>query len=899
MHTVTSQLEQDISSANRRIALVWGAACLALSLLLWSATLVKITADRGELLRDTRAEVGARAKAYGEQVLRTVAQVDQISKAIKYQWEKRRVTLDIEEQFRNGVYENAIYPVVIDRDGYSVSAGRNLPSRSYMGDLELFKILRDQPGKGLVIMPPAMGRGGFSGRLVIRMGRRLEKPDGSFDGVVLVAIEPSYLASFHDESQLAPGDFITVRMVNGPLLASKGGVGSTHVFYNSPPGFVGDVGVRDDDGHRFVDGEPRLVGWRQLNGYPLVTLAAISRNNALQPYASTQFAYLTIATIGTLLLLLVTMVGAVNQIRNAARRRHELQVQSTFRLAVDGAREAFYMMRPTLLPDGRIDRVYIEDCNERAAEMSGVPRTVLVGKSCTDFLEGRELQALHQFFTRVLDQGFAEDEFHIRYGSTHAAGWFQRRGIRSGPGVAVTVRDVSEARQQAETLSAMARTDALTGLPNRHWLNDYLPASLRRAGQAGQRVAMFYIDLDNFKNINDALGHRVGDQILRATSLQLRSALRPEDHLVRVGGDEFVAIIEAAGDPESLGLLAARLIGAVTVANAGPGESSASELAVRLPPLRASVGISVFPQDGRDVDSLIQAADIAMYEAKSLGKSQYHFYDNRFAQRIRDRISLENALEKAIRNDEFVVYYQPRADARTGQLASMEALVRWRHPERGLLAPVEFIAVAEQTRLIIRLGELVLSKVCEQMAIWRDQGLPVRPVSVNVSALQLRGDGLRMALATSLHRYGLPSSQIAIELTESSMLDEEGVAHEELRKLREMGIELQIDDFGTGYSSLSMLQELEIDVVKIDQSFTRKLGTDEQSKALCESIVSIGRSLDITIVAEGVETPTQLRLLQEMGCDEIQGYLISLPLPPEKIPPLMTSQFFPPYRRRA
>jgi EAL domain-containing protein (putative c-di-GMP-specific phosphodiesterase class I) len=307
---------------------------------------------------------------------------------------------------------------------------------------------------------------------------------------------------------------------------------------------------------------------------------------------------------------------------------------------------------------------------------------------------------------------------------------------------------------------------------------------------------------------------------------------------------------------------------------------------------KASVGVSVFPDHGQDMDSLLQSADIAMYQAKSEGKSRFCFYSEEFAQQVRDRISTERALELAIANDEFVIYYQPRADARSGLLSSMEALVRWRHPQRGLVAPIDFIPVAEQSRLIVPLGDLVIRKVCEQLMKWRDAGVTLRPVSVNVSALQLHGDGLRLALAESLSRFALPSSLIAIELTESSILEEGGDGFEELSRLREMGVELQIDDFGTGYSSLSKLQRLDIDAVKIDQSFVYKLATDQQSLALCQAVVSIGRSLDIDVVAEGVETVEQLQLLQQMGCDEIQGYLVSRPLPAEQIPALMDKNFF-------
>ena len=371
--------------------------------------------------------------------------------------------------------------------------------------------------------------------------------------------------------------------------------------------------------------------------------------------------------------------------------------------------------------------------------------------------------------------------------------------------------------------------------------------------------------------------------MLTTVAKAMRAAIPEQHHLARVGGDEFFAVLE--GLTEGDGKAEAQtLMEAIA--------RSAADTAWEKFPLGASIGISVYPSDGEDLQSLMQAADIAMYEAKSQGKSQYRHYDEKYAQKIRDRILLERELQVAIREDQFVIFYQPRADARTGYFSSMEALIRWQHPERGMISPAEFISVAEQTRLVIPLGELVICKVCAQMAEWKAQGVPMKSVSINVSALQLRDDSLRKVLQTCLQQYDLHSSLVSIELTESRMLDEGGAAVAELHKLREMGIQLQLDDFGTVYSSLSQLQSLNIDVLKIDQSFVRRLGKDFQSHALCQTIVSIGRSLDIVIVAEGVETAEQLKKLQEMGCDEVQGYLLSKPVPAQEIPALAGRQFF-------
>ena len=884
MQTTLRQTLDQTLLENRRIILGWGVGWVLACALIGGTATLKIHSDRTELLQRAKSEAGARAAHYAEQLMRTVSQIDQLSISIKYQWEHKKNSMDLEEQYRKGVYQRSLYPVLINAEGAATHSTRRLSKGSRMGDLEFFIRHKNDTSLGLLISHPGIGRGGFSGMQVIRFSRSLVSNDGSFDGVVLIAIEPNFLVSDQDESRLLVGDFMAVYFNDGALLVSQSGGGSGESFYVGSPLLRGPQGTLAQPAALFTDHRARLVGWRRLDAYPLLAVAAISEDNALSTYRSTQSTYIGIALAVSALIGLFCAGGAWVQLRASARQRHDSQVQSTFRLAVDGAREAFLMIQPTYHTDGRIDQLLIEDCNERAAEMSGYPRNKLIGKCCTELYQGLAPHYVRDFFARVLKEGFVEDEYHVSHGRRHAAGWFQRRAVHSGLGVAMTIRDVSEAKQQAETLATMARTDSLTGLPNRHWLNDYLPGAIARARTGGYKLALYYIDIDNFKDINDSLGHKSGDEVLCAIGKGLSVAIRAGDHLARIGGDEFLAVIEDLSDCDAARGIASKLIEAMNL------EDTVLPWRGFVP--KASVGVSVFPQDGQDMDSLLQSADIAMYQAKSEGKSRFCFYSEEFAQRVRDRISTERALELAITNDEFVIYYQPRADARSGLLSSMEALVRWRHPQRGLVAPVDFIQVAEQSRLIVPLGDLVIRKVCEQLVQWRDAGLTLRPVSVNVSALQLHGDGLRLSLAANLSRFSLPSSLIAIELTESSMLEEGGNGFEELRRLREMGVELQIDDFGTGYSSLSKLQSLDIDVVKIDQSFVYKLATDHQSRALCEAVVSIGRSLDIDVVAEGVETAEQLQLLQSMGCDEIQGYLISRPLPADQIPALMNKKFF-------
>ncbi len=886
--------QQVIRANNKKILLLWATAYALVFVLLWGGTLFKIHLDRANLIRIAAIEVAARAKTYAEQVLQTLKQIDQLSLVIKYQWERKSDALDLEEQYRKGVYQTAIYPVAINAQGVAITGTRALPKGTYMGDLDFFQKNKNTPNAGLIISYPTLGRGGLAGKTVVRFSRRFDKADGKFDGVVLVAIESGYLNAFHDASTLAADDFISVRFVDGPELASKvGGEGNkTMAFYRQTPHFTTDDGQRLEPAQQFFDNTARLVAWRKLPDYPLIALAATTAKNALAPNASVEKFYLGIASAVSLLLLLLFASGAISQMRSATRRRYEMQVQATFRLAVDGAREAFYMIQPNFNADGHAYQFLIEDCNERAAEMAGLKRSELIGKCVTGLFEASAAEKIRGFFAKALAEDFWEEEFYVPPGWTHSSGWFQGRAVRSAASIAVTIRDVSEARQQAEALAKMAITDALTGLPNRHWLNDYLPGVLAKATADGKSISVFYIDLDNFKDINDSLGHTAGDEVLCAVARSLRTAVREQDHVTRLGGDEFTVIVESLKQDGDVDKIALQLMDAISILNASDIWKNFS--------IKASVGISTYPQDAQDVDGLLQCADIAMYAAKADGKSQYRHYDKKFSQKIKERINTEQALQQAISNDEFVLYYQPRAYTANGEFCSMEALIRWQHPQRGLVSPLEFIAIAERTRLIIPIGEWVIDKVCRQIAQWRAADLPLRQVSLNVSALQLKDDRLRLFLVRCMLRHDIPASLIALELTESSMVDEDSVAPEELQQLRAMGIELQIDDFGTGYSSLSQLQRLDIDVVKIDQSFVRKLGQDQQSSALCEAIISIGRTLNITVVAEGVETEEQLNILRQMGCEEVQGFLLSRPVLPDQIAQLLVQgPFFEALRQEA
>jgi diguanylate cyclase (GGDEF)-like protein len=412
----------------------------------------------------------------------------------------------------------------------------------------------------------------------------------------------------------------------------------------------------------------------------------------------------------------------------------------------------------------------------------------------------------------------------------------------------------------------LAQHDALTNLPNRLLLRDRVDQAIGHARRDGRQVALLFLDLDNFKTINDSLGHAAGDELLQEVARRLRETLSDIDTVSRQGGDEFLVALADVDDLAVVSSLAGRMQRRL----AQPFTLKGMQLVTSI-----SIGIALFPGDGEDFDTLLRHADMAMYQAKSAGRNAYCFFDERMNADNRERLALELDLRQALSRDEFVLHYQPIVDLRSGRLLAAEALLRWRHPEFGLLGPDRFIGAAERSGLIVEIGEWALGEACRQAMLWQAGGLPRFVMSVNLSAVQFRRGNLGEVVQAALTRYGLSPSGLELELTESILLQD----CEQLRQLKELGVKLSIDDFGTGYSNLAYLQRFQVDKLKIDQSFVRGLGDNPQNQAIVTAIVQMARSLGLHTVAEGIEDEATRQLLVELGCDQGQGYLFARPLP--------------------
>ncbi|MFT5722432.1 MAG: diguanylate cyclase (GGDEF)-like protein/PAS domain S-box-containing protein, partial [Motiliproteus sp.] len=527
---------------------------------------------------------------------------------------------------------------------------------------------------------------------------------------------------------------------------------------------------------------------------------------------------------------------------------------------------------------------HILEVNPAFCQISGYSAAELVGQTPALLASGRHPPAFFQQLWHQLDstgrwQGEIWDR---RKGGEIFPKWLTINAVKNKLQVTHYVgqtSDITEFKAKEKRLTYLANYDHLTGLHNRSAFQEHLTQGIREAGRNQSALSVLFIDLDGFKLINDSLGHDAGDQILCQVADRLRQSLRSSDLVARLGGDEFTLLAKGLTSVTEQSLLANKILavlGCVYLVDGKPIH------------LSVSLGISRFPQDGSDAKVLLKNADVAMYRAKEQGRNGYLFFTQEMDTQAQARMTLEIDLHQAIEQQQFVLHYQPQLELPSGRLSGLEALIRWNHPRHGLLSPGQFIDVAEQSGLIVTIGNWVLAEACRQNQAWQRQGLCRVPVAVNLSARQFRDPGQLLAQVTeTLATTGLAATDLELELTESMLMDNVETAIQTLAQLRQQGIQIAIDDFGTGYSSLTYLKRFAADKLKIDRSFVTDLERDLSNEAIVKATLSLGHSLNMKVIAEGVETEGQRRFLQQQGCDEIQGYLISPAVEAEAVPALL------------
>jgi diguanylate cyclase (GGDEF)-like protein/PAS domain S-box-containing protein len=531
------------------------------------------------------------------------------------------------------------------------------------------------------------------------------------------------------------------------------------------------------------------------------------------------------------------------------------------------------------------DRNVIEWINPAFTRLLGFTAEDAVGRTAHalihDCPDGMPLEQCPYFSPVLAANGFTGETRFKRKAGEFLPVEMASRPLRNGGrlvGAVAVFRDITRRLAAEEKIRQLAWHDSLTGLPNRALLMDRLSVATAGALRDKETLATLFIDLDQFKHINDSLGHATGDRLLQQVAQRLAGCVRASDTVARLGGDEFVVIMPNIRAPADASLLAEKILAAL----APPHVIDGRELYIS-----PSIGIAVCPEDGCDFESLIQHADAAMYRAKESGRNNYQFYTAALNARAVEHLTLASALRGALERRELSLHYQPQFDLASGAITGVEALLRWRHPEFGWVAPDRFIPVAEDSGLIVPIGEWVLQEACRQARAWQAAGLPPLLMAVNVSGAQFRQAGLAKTVRDILAEHGLDATSLEIEVTESVLMKNADNAVDILRTLREMGVQLAIDDFGTGYSSLAYLKRFPIDMLKIDRSFVRDVMTDPDDAAIASAIIAMAHRLRLKVIAEGVETPGQLGFLRQEGCDVAQGYLYSKPLPPEDLERLM------------
>jgi diguanylate cyclase (GGDEF)-like protein/PAS domain S-box-containing protein len=531
-----------------------------------------------------------------------------------------------------------------------------------------------------------------------------------------------------------------------------------------------------------------------------------------------------------------------------------------------------------VITTGRRQKYSIVHVNPAFERITGYSAAEVLGKNCR-FLHGEEGDQPGLTLLRALLRDQKEGCVTLRnYRKDGTLFWNELRvsPVRNARGHVThfvgVLNDITETKRYQEELERHVNHDALTGLPNRHLLHDRLQQALYRAGRRGLQCAVMFLDLDHFKLVNDGLGHHVGDALLKDVAAELPAILRPEDTVARFGGDEFVLIAnEVQGQAEATEI-AERIVSRLSL----PRSIESEEIAVS-----ASVGIAMYPEDGKTIDTLLRNADAAMYHAKERGRNTYSFYQKEMNVSVTEKFALKTRLAKAVDNGELELHYQPQARARDIRIVGFEALARWRHPELGYIAPDRFIPLAEETGLIVPIGEWVLHEACTFAADLRARGLAFGRVAVNLSARQFYQATLTKSIERVLGQTGLPPEFLELEITESMMMGNTEKVLRILGELKEMNIQLAIDDFGTGYSSLGYLRRFPIDRLKIDRSFIDQVAASQHDATIAKAIVSLAHNLGLHVIAEGVETHAQLDFLARNGCDEIQGYLLGRPLDAE------------------
>ncbi|HEX8956256.1 MAG TPA: EAL domain-containing protein [Burkholderiaceae bacterium] len=773
---------------------------------------------------------------------------------------------------------------LIDAQGHTIANGLHDDVRGVDVTDRDYYAFHSLPGnRGLYISAPFASR--VSGKWVFTISRRLTNPDGSLRLILVAGMPIDYFDTFY--RTLGTGSdtrLMLVRsdgaiLVQSPIVAPprSGSLAGSPLFARYREHSSGTF-TRAADASDSLD---RIVGYAGSPDHPFIAVACLSQAEVLAPWRKRveQSIWVGAFSIGLLLILIAILRRQLNRLLSSKTDLEEKN--ETLALAAQVFETSLHAIA-IFSADGVFMRV-----NNAFSDITGYAPADVIGRNAMTLQPGLiRPEDAAAIAAALRASGSCQSEAHLKTrdgGSVtvkHSVSTMRDAAGRVKAIVAI-FQDVTEQKLSEQRLHQLAHYDVLTNLPNRRTFAERIQHEIDLAVRRNTMLAVVFIDIDHFKTINDSLGHATGDLVLQAVANRLRNCLRIGDTVARIGGDEFVVLLEGNSKRETFERVAHKLAESLT---------EAVMIDEREMYVAASMGISVFPHDGTDSETLLRNADTAMYRAKTAGRNCWRFFDESMAAHATRRLELETALRRAAERSELVLVYQPQRSLHSDRVVAVEALLRWQRPERGMVSPMEFIPLAEDSGLIVPIGEWVLFTACTQAAAWWHEYKVELRVAVNVAAKQIRHKGFVEQVRDTLAITGLPARFLELEITESSIIENVDESVSKLHQLKQLGVSVAIDDFGTGYSSLSYLKQLPVDRLKIDRSFVKDTPDDIDDCAIVRTVISMSHNLGLSVIAEGVETQRQLDFLRAQHCDEIQGYLLSVPLPAQQITGMLIAE---------